>query len=207
MFANIPQARILLYLVIIGLVPTCLVLLQLWQHSHTLETLDERITRINEKNALMSTKQSTNIAVIEHFRGTDNFYLDKYVEKIQLLEPEVEGLQRLINNKKFADDEELRKRYEQLVGPSNTLMFNEGAVVRYPLFREVIETQVRPVEVNLRDTEHLLTLIEGISLDGFSVPEKRPQLIILDFRLDKKPVNEDNDVFTLNMRLLKREYL
>lgn len=207
MFANIPQGRILIYLGILGMVPVLLVLFNIWQKVEAVDVLESRIERVQEKAITRDVKQSTNIAVIDHYRGSDNFYLDKYIEKLQLLEPEVESLQRIINNKKFADDEEARKRYEQLVGPSNALMFNEGAVIRYPLFREVVETQVRPVEVNIQDIQRILSLVEGIPLGGNTIPDKHPQLIILDFRLDKKRLSEDNDVFQLNMRLLKREYL
>lgn len=207
MFKSIPQARMLIYLVILGLLPTLLVLLKLWQDSDSLNALQDRILEVQEKALIRDSKQAVNMAVIEHFQGSDNIYLDKYVQKLQFLESEVEGLQRLITNKSFADDEEATKRYEHLVGPNNTLMFNEGAVVRYPLFREVVETQVRPVEVNLTDIQKILTLIDGVPFGENSVPPKRPQLIILDFRLEKKRINEDNEAFLMNMRLLKREYL
>lgn len=207
MLNNIPQGRILIYLGILGLIPTLLVLFNIWQQVDTVDALQSRVEHIQDKALTTSLKQSNNLSVIEHYRGSDNFYLDKYIEKLQLLEPEVDALQRIISNKKFADDEEARKRYEFLVGPSNALMFNEGAVLRYPLFREVVETQVRPVEVNLKDIQSILSLVEGVPLGGETIPEKHPQLIILDFRLDKKQISEDNDVFQLNMRLLKREYL
>lgn len=207
MFGNIPQSRVLLYLGILGLLPAIFVLMTFWQRSEELENINSRISRIEDKATVRDTKQSVNMAVIEHYRKSDNFYIDKYIEKLQFLEPEVEGLQRIISNKKFADDEEARRRYEQLVGPSNALVYNEGAVLRYPLFREVVETQERPIEVNLNDIQRILSLIEGIPLGGNTVPENHPQLIILEFRLDKRTINEDNDVYTLNTRLLKREYL
>lgn len=207
MFGDIPQTRIILYLGILGILPTLVVLMTFWQRSQNLEEIEQRIERIQNKAAIRDTKQSVNMAIIEHYRGADNFYIDKYLEKLQLLEPEIEGLQRIINNKKFADDEEARKRYEQLIGPGNALMFNEGAVVRYPLFREVVETQVRPVEINFNDLQRILSLIEGVPVGGNTVPEKHPQLIILEFKLDKRPLNEDNEVFILNTRLLKREFI
>ncbi len=207
MLDKIPQSRILVYLGILGIIPVIVVFMSFWQKSSELELVDERIERIQSKAVIRDTKQAINMAVIEHYRKSDNFYIDKYLEKLQFLEPEVEGLQRIINNKKFADDEEARKRYEFLVGPNNALMYSEGAVLRYPLFREIVETQVRPVEVDKRDIQRILSLIEGVPIGGNTVPPNHPQLIILEFRLDKKTVSEDNEVYLLNTRLLKREYL
>lgn len=207
MLGNIPQVRLLIYLLIIGCIPTLLVLLHLWQQVGELDTIQEQIDNVRTTALTRGSKQAINLAIMDHYRGTDNFYIDKQVEKLQLLEPEIEGLQKILGDKSFADDEEARKRLEFLLGPGNTLTFNEGAVVRYPLFREVVETQVRPVEVNIGDLERLLSLVEGVSLGGTTVPPSRPQLIILDFRLDKKKSSDENELFLLNTRLLKREYL
>lgn len=207
MLSNIPKMRLLTYLIIISLVPALIVIIGLWQRSGELTSLDQRIEQIREKMVLRAARQAQNAAVMAYYRHADNFYIDKQLEKMHFLQPEVKALKNILQNKQFADNEELRRRLEYLSGPSNTLTYNEGAVVRYPTFKEVIETQTHPIEVDIDDIEHLLTLIEGVPLGGFEVPPGRPQLIILDMRLDKKKISEDNEVFLLNSRLLKREYL
>jgi hypothetical protein len=206
MLSHIPQVRLLIYFLIAGLLPTLFTVAYLWHSKSNLDSIEERIDNVRELVLVRDTKQAANGAVINHYRHSDNFYIDKQLEKLHFLEPEMEGLQRILTNKNFADDEEARRRLDFLSGPSNTLTFNEGAVVRYPLFREVVETQARPVEVDLRDIQRILTLIEGVSIGGVEVPPGRPQLIVLDFRIDKKKIAEDNEVFLLNTRLLKREY-
>lgn len=206
-FQSIPQARFLLYCAILGLLPTLGIAFYFWQEKTDLDLLEERIDTLRVTASVKDTKQALNNAMITHYKRADNFYIDKQIEKLQLMELEVEGLREVINNKSFADDEEARKRLEFLTGGNNSLTFNEGAVVRYPQFREVIETQVHPVEVNLPDILRFLTLIEGVPLNGFPASEGIPQLIVLDFKIDKKKIGEENEVFSLNTRLLKREYL
>lgn len=207
MLSHIPQMRLLIYLLIVASLPTLFVVFRLWQDKGHLDSLEGRVEIVREKALMRNTKQATNVAIMNHYRGADNFYIDKQLEKLQFLSPEVEGLQHILLNKSFADDEEARKRLEFLTGPNNTLKFNEGAVVRYPLFREIVETQIHPVEVDTGDVQKILTLVEGQAFDNIAPPTNRPQLIILDFRMDKKKVGDDNEVFVLNLRLLKREYI
>ena len=60
--------------------------------------------------------------------------------------------------------------------------------------------------MNLNDLKKVLALIEGQPIgDNKSGPNK-PQLIITDFKLDKKEITDKNDILLINMKLLKREY-
>lgn len=144
--------------------------------------------------------------VREHFRGADHFYIDKHLETLSFLESEAETLQKLVNNKYFAGDENVKKRLEFILGPSNDLLFSEGNVQSYPFFQETISSLVHPVEVNLEDLKEILALVEGSQIGPYKPGPNRPQLIIIDFKLDRKEATEKNEVFLLNMKLLKREY-
>ena len=76
-----------------------------------------------------------------------------------------------------------------------------------PLFQEVTETLVHPIEVNLDDLTNLLAKIEGKEIGPYTPGPGRPQLLILDFKIEKKSITDKKEVYQLNLKLLKREFL
>lgn len=205
--SNIPQSRLILYLIIGGLVPIFFVIANFIAKMNALEELQSNMEHIEQLAFMREKKQSLNMIVKETYKQADHFYIDKHLETLSFLEPEIETLQKLINNKYFAGDETVKSRLEFLTGPSNDMLFSEGNVQAYPFFQETIDTLARPVEINLEDLKHILALIEGVPIGTYKPGPKRPQLIILDFKLDKKEATPNNDVFLLNMKILKREFI
>lgn len=207
MLKNIPLNRSLLYFLGIGLLPLVLVILYYFSQERKIEEFRTSLENINNQVLLKEKKQALNLLVRYHFKDADRFYIDKYLETLVFLEPEIETLQKIINDKNFADDERIKKRLEFLTSNSNSLVFSEGVVQKYPFFQETEETLVHPVEVNAADIKKILARIEGTHLGDFSPGPNRPQLIITDFKLDKKKVMDKNEVYLLSMKLIKREYL
>jgi len=207
MFSNIPQQRLLLYILLGGLLPVLLVGFYIMSGMRSIDNLTNNIFYINQLASAREKKQAVNLAVRNNFREADHFYIDKHLETLPFLEPEIESLQKVVTNKSFPDDENIKKRLEQLNGPDNDLIFTEGVVQSTPVFQETTETLVHPVEMNVHDIRTLLAKIEGINIGNETAGPNRPQLIILDFKIEKKTVTEGNDVFVLNLKLLKREFL
>ena len=172
-----------------------------------LNDLKYNLEQLEQTALLRERKQAVNMAVRNHYRDADHFYIDKYLETLVFLEPEAESLQKIITDKNFPDDELVKKRLEMLTGPGNSLAFSEGIVQSTPIFQETTETLVHPVEVNGADLQKILTKIEGVDIGEHTASPNRPQLIILDFKLDRKNITEKNEVFVLNLKLLKREFL
>lgn len=206
MLKNIPRKRLLLYGLLIGLLPLIFVITNFYSQIDNLDNLENMIRSVEDKALIREKKQAINMAVIDHYREADHFYIDKYLETLIFLEPEIESLQKLVNNKNFAFDDTVKKRLEYLTS-GNNLVFTEGVVQSYPQFQETTETLVHPLEVNVDDIQEMLSRIEGISIGPYSPPANPPQLIILDFKIDRKSISEKNDVYTLNLKLLKREFL
>lgn len=207
MLKNLPINRIILYALLIGLFPFLCVAFLFYSKNNELNAIQETIQTIQNQAALKEKKQAMNLAVRQHFREADHFYIDKYLETLIFLEPEIEMLQKVARDKNFADDERIKKRIEFLTGSANSMAFSEGVVQTYPLFQETTETLVHPIEVNAADIVKILSRIEGSEGDP-SVPiNTRPQLIITEFKLDKKKVSDKNEVFLLNLKLIKREFL
>lgn len=207
MLSTIPLNRLLLYVLLLGLLPLVLVMVHFMSEQRQLDQLRATVQMVHSLAATRERKQATNIAVANNFRDADHFYIDKHLETLSFLQPEIEGLQKGMGNKNFADDDNMKKRLEFLMGPNNNMIFTEGIVQSTPLFQEVTESLVHPVEVNVEDLKSILARIEGIDIGTESPAPNRPQLIILDFKLEKKSNTEKNQVFLLNLKLLKREFL
>jgi hypothetical protein len=207
MFKHIPISRMILYLISVGLLPLIFLMFLFISNQHELQDLHATIEYIQHQAFLKEKKQAVNLAVCQYFAGADHFYIDKYLETLVFLEPEVEILQKMIDDKNFAGDERVKKRLEFLTSSSNALTFSEGVVQAFPLFQETLETLIHPVEVNGSDIQKILACIEGIKI-GDSVPGLcRPQLLVTEFRLDKKKMNDKHEVYLLDLKLIKREFL
>lgn len=207
MLENIPVSRAVSYLIGLGLLPLLFVIFLFFSEKSRIEELNDTIGMIQDQAFLKEKKQAQNLAVRQHFRDADHFYIDKYLETLVFLEPEIETLQKIVKDKNFADDERIKKRLEFLTSQSNSLIFSEGSVQSFPLFQETTETLVHSVEVNASDVQKILARIEGVDIGEFKPGPNRPQLVITEFKLDKKKVNDSSEVFLLNLKLIKREFL
>jgi hypothetical protein len=207
MLKNIPLSRAVIYLLCLGFLPCLFVIFLFVSQKSQVEELRNAIENIQHQSFIKEKKQALNLAVREHFRDADHFYIDKYLETLVFLEPEIEQLQKIVQDINFADDERIKKRLEYLTSQSNSLIFSEGVVQSFPLFQETTETLIHPVEVNATDIQKILVRTEGLKIGDFAPGLHRPQLVVTEFKLDKKKVNDKNEVYLLNMKLIKREFL
>lgn len=206
MFKQIPLNRAVSYIVLLGLLPIFFVLFLFYSEKSQLDELDELLVQIQDQAFVSEKKQALNVAVRQHYREADHFYIDKHLETLVFLEPEIEMLQKIVADKNFPDDDKIKKRLEFLTTQNNSLVFSEGIVQSYPLFQETTETLVHPVEVNANDIQKILAHIDGIELGNYAPSSHRPQLLITEFKLDKKK-QEKREVYILNLSLLKREFI
>jgi hypothetical protein len=204
---TIPKNRLVMYGMVLGLLPVFYTIFSLWGEFSTVDQLSRMIKVVEEKSEIYKRKQSNNMAVIDHYRDADHFYIDKYLETLTFLEPEIEALQKIVNHKNFTGDTNITKRLDFLTGPGNSLVFTEGVVQSYPLYQETTETLTHPVELNINDIRKVLARVEGVKIGSYNPGPNRPQMIILDFKLDKKKQANENEIYSLNMKLLKREYM
>lgn len=207
MFKNIPVNRLIIYAMSLGCLPFLFVIFLFFSQKNEISSIESVITTIKDQAFVTEKKQALNVAVRQHYKDVDHFYIDKYLETLVFLEPEIEMLQKVASDKNFADDERIKKRLELLTSSSNSLVFSEGVVQSYPLFQETIESQVHPVEINTTDLKKILSRIEGRSEEDPEINSHCPQLLITECKLDKKKISDKNEVFVLNLKLLKREFL
>lgn len=205
MFSSIPKDRLLWYILALALLPIVAVLLLFMTQNGRVQSVQDEVDALQQMATLREQRQAINLATRQHFHDADHFYIDKNLETLNFLEPEVESLQKMLDNPNFAGDDFAKKRLEFLTG-DNGMTFSEGVLQSTPFFQETTETLVHPVEINGADLQKILSKIEGTTIGPYKPSPHRPQLIILDFKMDKKRIAETNEVFLLNLKLLKREF-
>lgn len=204
--SKIPQRHLIIYLLILGIIPFFVAIYFFSSELEEVDYVDNYLEDLQDQAQRVQNRQAANIAIREKYKGADHFYIDKNLETLQFLEPELEGLEKLTKNPNYIEDDQIRKRLAFLKGKQNRLSFSESNVQTTPFFKEVTETLLHPVEVNLSNLKKILALVEGREIGPFKAPIGRPQLLIVDFKIDKKSIRENNEVYDLNMKLIKREF-
>ncbi len=202
---SIPVQRQVLYAIAICTLPLLLMFGYFFYQKSEVNSLAEHVESVKQQALLREKKQAVNMAVRKHYTDTDRFYIDKQLETLTFLEPETEALQKIAKQSHLIVDENVKKRLEFLT-EENNFVFSEGNVQNFPYFRETQETLVHPVEVDINDVQKILSRIEGVQIGNYIPGPNRPQLIITDFKMEKKNVHEKNEVFVLDLKLIKREF-
>lgn len=201
---KMPQNRVLLYIIGCSLLPILFVLFRFYNEKSTLNELESRITSLQQSAFIRDRKQANNLLVRSYYQDADRFYIDKQIESMPLLEAETQALQKLSGISYMAEDPRISRRLNAIA--NDKLIFSQGMVQSYPYFNEVPESLSHPVEVDVHDLRALLAKIEGVKIDAIEPQSNRPQLIITDFRLERKGGEGENETYTLNLKLIKREY-
>lgn len=207
MVKNIPVERLFIYVILVSLLPIAVAFYSFINTKKELSRIEQLLKSAEEQITIQQYRQAGNLATIAHYRDADHFYIDKELESIVLLEDEINALDQILKSKNSPGDEFIQKRYNHLTKGDNSISFTEGVVLSHKLFQETTETLARPVEVNAKDLKKLLSLIEGTLLDSSTDFSRRPQLLILDFKIEKKEPTPNNQIYLLNLKLLKREFL
>ncbi len=167
------------------------------------ENISNEIERISKKSAQIESLHQKEGSFLSSLRNADHFYIDKHLETLCFLEPEVKKMEaQLLEN---PNDDGLKKRLFFLKEGPNRLLFSEIQTRQSSNFQEVEEKQQHFVEMNEEDLKRTLSLIEGVTIWPYGPKEMRPQLIIKDFQLSKKENGSQEFVYVVNMDLIKRE--
>ena len=170
-----------------------------------LNLIEEEMERIHARTVSAQEVQRRESSLLASLRNPDPHYLDKNVETLTFLLPEVKKLELIqLEN---PEEEQIGKRLQYLKEGGNRLVFSEEQIRANEIFREIEEKQQHPVEMNEEDLKKLLCLIEGITIWPYGPKEGRPQLIINDFRLSKKELSSQEKVYVVSIQLIKRENL
>lgn len=191
---KLPNLQTLLFpLVLLALSPAIYFTYDYFITMQDLDFFEERIEMLQRKTLSMDKKNAA-----ASFENADHFYFDKHLETFVFLESEIKTLQA----HSFQQDQTQLQRLDFLQN-NNKLLFAEESIQRSGRIQETFERQQRAIECNEEDLKKLLCLIEGVSISSYRPKENRPELIIQDFEISKKP----SKVYQVNMNILKREPL
>ena len=190
-------------LLIIAPIPFLIFLSQFIFGLQKLDQLEDEMERIHTKMIISQESQHKESVLLSSLKNPDPHYLDKHVETLTFLLPEIKKLETLqLEN---PDDEQTIKQLQSLKEGDNRLRFSEEQIRNNELFRETEEKQQQLIKLNEEDLKKLLCLIEGITIWPYGPKEGRPQLIISDFKLTKNELSSHEKVFVVSMQLIKRE--
>ena len=96
--SNIPQSRLILYLLIAGLLPVFFVVFNFTTKMNAVDGLKNRLEDMAQQALIRDKKQSLNMIVRKHYSQADHFYIDKHLETLNFLEDEVETLHKISSN-------------------------------------------------------------------------------------------------------------
>jgi hypothetical protein len=140
---------------------------------------------------------------LNRYSNFEPYFIDQCLEALPLLQTSLRDLHAMKNHPACKNREDLMKRINFLEGTENRLSFAEENIRTSKRIKETDERLLHPVEVDANDLDRLLSLIEDVTIAGYTPNQSSPQLIIQDFVLIKK----DHAIYELNLSLLKREFI
>ena len=179
--------------ILLPLLPLVYLLASFFLQWQNLNFLTEEMARIHQKSIRMQEWKKKEDGFLSWLEKADHFYIDKHLETLVFLEPEAKKMEMLLLEN--PQNETLKKRLHFLKEGGNRLLFSEEAIHQHNQFQETEEKQQHGIEINEEDLKRMLSLIEGITIWPYGPKESRPQLIIDDFKLVKKELPSQENVF------------
>ena len=198
---NIPAHRLVMYAAASSLF--VLVFALLWSNSEVSSAEEARnsLQLLGEKIQRKSALQEPNRAIIQRFRDKDPLFLHKALEPMSLLGSEAGIIRARLAKSSLPDDSALEKRLHTL-SAENSFCFVEGSTEVAASWKETVENQNKPVEVDNDDLARVLAILEP--QEGQEDPSK-PHLLISEAKLDRKK-GVFQETWGLMLRVIRREY-
>jgi hypothetical protein len=203
---KIPFQRLLIYIFICSLIPAIFAGLNFLYHKKKLNVQEAYVNGIYQTILLENERQTINEIIYAHYQKANPQYIEEHLETLSFLNGEKEKISQLQQLEVFRDHESLQKRLDFLSGKQNQLVFVEGAIETYPCYKETILSLAHPVEVDVEDLKKILSRIENLKIDSYEPMAGCPHFIITEFKLERKSHEGQDEVFKLDMKLLKRDY-
>ena len=179
---SIPPRRLVAYALIASLLPVVCAIV--WAHSAIASAENDRaaLLAIGDEIHKKSAAHEKNRQILLRFRGKDPLFLHRRLEPLSFLSGETSILQARLARSALPDDAQLDKRLRML-SSENSLCFVEGSTDVAVNYKETIENQNKPVEVDAQDLVNVLSILDN--------PDEQedpltPHLIISEARLERK---------------------
>src|SRR5689334_814969 len=130
---SLPASLLWSLLLCIGIIPSLFFFLYFLEKEQELTQLEERISRLKTKDELVKSRESREKEMWMRIQNADRFYMDKQLENLVFLEPEIKRLEAICGA--MSCDLSAKKRLQFLKGGENRLLFSEQQVQSYDRFR------------------------------------------------------------------------
>jgi hypothetical protein len=174
---------------------------------HTKKTIEESrqqrkyLQHLGQKITTKIFHQKNNRDILLHFSKKDPLFLHKAFSSFSPLSKERALLQKRTQKNVLPEDALLIKRGAYLSSGENQFVFVETSMEIGSQYKETIERQTKPVEVNTTDLEKILSLIE----DPHQQNSQRPHLIVSEARIERKK-GILQEVWAVHFNIIRREY-
>lgn len=172
---------------------------------HKLDHLQEEVLYLYEKKQSNQRKTNLEQKLLTQLGQANSAYLEKELETLRFLQPEVQKIKALLHTE--PNNALLQTRLDFLQNEQNQLRFRQHNFQRIGKFQEMEALQDHPVEMNREDLKQLLALIENQKIGDWMPGSNPPDLIVKSFELIKKPLPSNEEIFFVNLELIKREML
>lgn len=193
------------FLIFIALLPFLSFLL-LSQNQFAFNELENRFFKAIIKAKSAMEKKARKERFLERHTKPDPYFLDTQIESIHFLNAEIDRLKTWSSHPAIPNKDLIHDRINYLQCDENRLSFLEEGIQTSDLFKETVEKQRHPIQADTRDLIQLLSIIEDFPNESIKPIFSRPQLLITDFILKKTKTALNDELFELNIDLLKREF-
>ncbi|NGX59717.1 MAG: hypothetical protein KR126chlam3_00874 [Chlamydiae bacterium] len=192
-------------LIALGLLPCFLVVFSHFASVKKLTRLTEEALYLKEKQQWIEKKKSLQQDLLMQMQKASSDYLENEIESLQFMLPEIQKLRALLHCD--PSNETHLIRLDNLENGQNALRFRQQNFQRVGKFQEMDAIQQHPVEVNREDLKTLLARIENVQIGSTAPRNLPPDLQIKNFELIKKPLPVSEEIFLVNLELIKREII
>ncbi len=181
------------------LLPTVAMLFHISHRSKEISLMKNQMSYLGIRMERVKEMEKGRKAFVKDYGDADPHFINRVIEPMTFLKPEVEALKLVYNHPAFESCENVKERLAELIEGGNQLSFSKTGRQVQNEVEEVFLLQKHPVEINGRDLKEVLFAIEEPS-------QNSPQLIVRHFQLSKKKLAE-RETYLLNMELIKRGVL
>lgn len=171
----------------------------------SLQTLEKRFAIAARKEKIAFEKRARKERFINRYSHADPYFLDQQIEAFPLLQAEKEKLESLLHHPAFPESVALKERLQFL--NNNRLAFTEENIRTSSQIKEIDEHLRHSVQMDDKDLQKILSLIEDVPIGSNLPSNTSPQIIIRDLRLKTPQTSLQTQVFEVDMDLLKREFI
>jgi len=174
-----------------------------YQETASLEDRTSDLALIAKKSF---KKRYIKFETLKKYSTSNPYYLNHYLEPLLFCKNEILLLNRLSYHPAYINNEEIKERLDFLKN-NNSMKFAEEDTNNNSIVKETKEHLCSPIQIDYHDLEKILSFVEGRQINENIPPKDRPQLFIKSFSLTKEPSISSNEIFHLEMQLIKREFM